>query len=82
MDVVDGRFGKDRRERLANGFVGGTLHVIALEDAEALQARELERVTEVTEEPLGFGAEGGLLFDKKAFHEVSPTLGELWGEGR
>ena len=76
MHVVHRRFGKDRRDRLADGLVGSPFDVVTLEDAETLQAGEAEGVPEVTEEPFSFGAEGGLLFDKKAFHEVSPTLGE------
>ena len=76
MHIVDGRLGKDRRDRLADGLLGSPFDVVTLEDPETLQAGQAEGITEVTEEPFGFGAEGGLLFDKKAFHEVSPTLGE------
>ncbi len=82
MHIIHRRFGEDRRNRLADGFIGSPLDVVALEDAETLQAGEAEGVPEVTEEPFGFGAEGGLLFDKKAFHEVGLTLGEYGGEGR
>ena len=76
MHIVDGRLGKDCRDRLADGLLGSPFDVVTLEDPETLQAGQAEGITEVTEETFGFGAEGGLLFDKKAFHEVSPTLGE------
>ena len=72
--VVDGRLGEDRRDRLADGGLRGALDVVTLEDAEAFQAREAERVPQVMQEMVGFGPEIGFLLDEKALHEVSPTL--------
>ena len=72
--VVDGRLGEDRRDRLAEGGLGGALDVVTLEDAEALQAREAEGIPQVMQEMVGFGPEIGFLLDEKALHEVSPTL--------
>jgi hypothetical protein len=76
VHVVHWWLGKDRRDSLADSLLGSPFDVVTLEDPETLQAGQAEGITEVTEETFGFRAEGGLLFDKKAFHEVSPTLGE------
>jgi len=81
-DVVDRRFGEDGRDGLADGGLGGALDVVALEDAEGLQAGQAERVLEVAEEVLGLGPERGFLFDEKAMHGSGPTLVGKSGRGR
>jgi hypothetical protein len=81
-DIVDGGLGEDRRDRLAEGGLGGALDVVTLEDAEALQAREAERIPQVVQEMVGFGPEIGFLLDEKALHEVSPTLLRLGAGGQ
>ena len=73
-DRVDLGLGENQAAGFGKFFIGKPSHVVALEDAQASELREPERLVKVVEEVTRFSVKAGLFFDENAVHQEQARI--------